>query len=188
MTTRSMAIRWRDWLLFPFALLFVLFEAVYGLAAQLLLATLAGLPGMTRARAAVAKLPAGVVLPLFVVPEAISHLAGFGATYLLARGQFVAAIGLAVVVKGAATLATVWIYQAASATLLAVTWFARAHGWVMTARAWTLRRIQPARMFVRLYWRARQPVPSSTAGRLILRFRLIRLHLRVWLRRRASLR
>jgi hypothetical protein len=183
-----MAIQWRDWLLFPLALLFVFFEAVYRLAAQLLLATLAGLPGMMRARAAIANLPAGVVLPLFVVPEAISHLAGFGATYLLARGQFVAAIALAVVVKGAATLATVWIYQAASATLLAVTWFARAHGWAMSARAWTLRGIQPTRMFVRHYWQARQPAPNSTAGRLILRFRMIHMHLRVWLRRRASLR
>ena len=181
MKQRSFSARWRDRLLFPFALLFVVVEAIFRAAARFLLAALANVPGMARARAAIAGLPARVVLPLFLIPEAVSHFAGFFATYLLARGKFALAVALAVIVKGGATLVTVWIYQAAAPTLLAVPWFARFHGWLMVAKAWMLERVAPARRFFARYWRDRQPSPHSTAGRWLRRFRAMRARLEVWL-------
>lgn len=187
MKTRSFSVRWRDRLLFPLALLFVVLEAVFQGAAQLLLAGLANLPGMARANAFVAALPAFVVLPLFLVPEVISHLAGFLAAMLLSRGQFLAAVALAVIVKGGATLATVWIYQAAAPTLLGVPWFARGHGWVVAAKAWTLLQLVPARQALSRYWREHQPAPFSFAGRSIRRFRAMRARLAVWLDSRGIL-
>ncbi len=187
MKKRSFSARWRDRLLFPVALLFVVFEAIFRGAARLLLAILANVPGMARARAMIARLPARMVLPLFLVPEAISHLAGFYATYLLARREFVLAITLAVIVKGGATLATVWIYQAAAPTLLAVPWFARGHGWFVAAKAWTLLRVAPARQAIARYWLSRQPSPRSLAGRWLRRFRVMRAKLELWLIRPGTI-
>ena len=183
----AFAKRWRDRLLFPVALLFVVFEALFRGAARLLLAVLASLPGMARARAAIARLPARVVLPLFLVPEAISHLAGFFATYLLARREFVLAIALAVVVKGGATLATVWIYQAAAPTLLAVPWFARGHGWLVAAKGWTMMRVTPVRQAIARYWLSRQPSPHSRAGQWLRRLRAMRARLEAWLIRPGAI-
>ncbi len=187
MKERFFSARWRDRLLFPVALLFVVFEAVFRGAARLLLAVLASVPGMARARAATSRLPARIVLPLFLVPEAVSHLAGFFATYLLAHREFVLAIALAVIVKGGATLATVWIYQAAAPTLLAVPWFARGHGWLVSAKTWTLAQVAPARQAIARYWRSRQPSPHSVAGRWLRRFGVLRARLKAWLIRPGAI-
>lgn len=181
MKPRFFSVRWYDRLLFPVALLFVVFEAIFRSAARFLLAALASVPGMASARAMIGRLPARVVLPLFLVPEAISHLTGFFATYLFARGQFAFAVALVVIVKGGATLATVWIYQAAAPTLLAVPWFARGHDWFVALKQWTLALVAPTREAFSRFWHSRQPSPNSLAGQWLRRFRVLRTRLEAWL-------
>lgn len=149
MTSRSRWwIRLLDVLLLPVALLMVLIEDVLWDAARAILRRVAALPPVRRARGWVAGLPASAVLPLFLLPEAVSHLAGFAATVLLAQGHVWAAVLLAVLVKGGATLVVVWIYESASATLLTVGWFARLHAAVLAARGWALGKVAPMRQAV----------------------------------------
>src|SRR5271165_6774775 len=80
-----------DVLLLPLAIVVVLFEDVLWHAAQRLLRDLDRASFARAAHAWVAGLPAVAVLPLFLVPESISHAAGFLSALLLAKGKLLAA-------------------------------------------------------------------------------------------------
>jgi hypothetical protein len=89
------------------------------------------------------------VLPLFLIPEIVSHLGGLGATVLLVNRKFAAAALVGIFVKGIATLLTVWIYQNCEKTLLSVRWFAWLHKYALRARDWAAERTEPLRGFAR---------------------------------------
>ena len=172
-----------DILLLPLAVVVVLFEDVLWRAAQTLLRSLGSSAPMRTAHAWVARLPALAVLPLFLLPEAISHIAGFVSALLFAEGKVVAAIALLVLVKGSATLAVVWIYQAASQTLLGVRWFARMHDAVHFVRLWSQAKVAPLRQALR----ARLGVSAKFGFRVSRRFRALRLRLvDLWKNRRTT--
>ena len=80
-----------------------------------------------------------------------------------------------IVIKGLATLLTVWIYQVCAPTLLSIRWFAYTHGKVLKARDWVAERLDPARRF------ALRLISGSRSG-LGRRF----LALRAWLIRRLA--
>lgn len=163
-----------DVLLLPLACAVVLFDDVLWRGAQKLLRGLDNAPPVRVARAWVAGLPAAAVLPLFLVPEAISHAAGFLSAVLLAKGEVAAAVSLLVVVKGTATLVVVWIYQAASATLLTVRWFASMHAAVQFVRDWSLSQVAPLRQALR----ERLARSVKIAARIVRRFRALRIYLK----------
>lgn len=142
---------WRrsiDAALLPFALALVLTENVLWAGAKALLRELNRVRLVRRLRLAIARLPVSCALPLFLVPEIVSHLGEIYTAVLLAQGRFEAAVIVAVLGKGLATLIVVWIYQACAPTLLKVRWFARAHHAVLEFRYWTLLRIAP--LYLRL--------------------------------------
>lgn len=168
---RTWRVRPLDILLLPVALLIVLIEDVLWDAAKAVLRRAEALAAVQRVRRWLAGLPAAAVLPLFLVPEAISHIAGLAATVLLAQGHVRSAVLLAVLVKGSATLVEVWIYESASATLLAVGWFARLHGAVLAARGWALDKVAPLHRAV--LNRLRRSTPLGVAMRR--RIRALRL-------------
>lgn len=156
-----------DVLLLPVALGVVLLEDVLWDVAQRLLRGLSRLQLLRAAQAGLGRWPAVAVLPLFLVPEVVSHLAGFLGAYLLARGQIWVAVLLLVVIKGIVTLVVVWIYRAASATLLGVGWFARLHGATLFVRSWSLAQVAPLRDALR--------VRLATSPRIVgRRFRSLR--------------
>lgn len=159
-------------LLLP-ALILVLVENVLWAGSRALLRRIIRLPLMCSAQRGLAQLPAYAALPLFLVPEACSHIAGFAAAILLARGHLLSATLLVVFGKGLATLILVWIYQACEPVLLRVHWFARIHDVVMTARGWLLAQLQPLRTKVlnRLYRSAK------ASGRIARRFTALRRRL-----------
>jgi hypothetical protein len=135
----------RDAVLLPLALLLVLFEL--GLEAGSRLLRKWG--PIRRLEALLGRLPPWAILPLFLVPEAMSHVGGFYAAYLLAQRQFLAATMVAVLVKGVGVLIALWIYQACRPALMTIRWFAWAHGKVEAARAWAMQRMHPALATVR---------------------------------------
>lgn len=160
-----------DVLLLPLAVAVVLFEDVFWRAAQRLLRGLDRVPLLRSFHAWLGGLPALAVLPLFLVPEAISHVATFLGAFLLAKGNLAGAVTLLVLVKGLAALAVVWIYRAASATLLGVGWFARMHAAVQFVRDWSLSKVAPLREALR----ARFNGQARMAARVARRFRALRL-------------
>lgn len=176
-----------DVLLLPLAFAVVLLDDVLWDATLALLRRLERVGWLRSARGWVAGLPAMAVLPLFLLPEGISHLSGFLGAVLLARGQPGTAILLLVLVKGMATLAVVWIYQAASATLLAVGWFAWLHDAVQFVRGWSLSQIAPLRDALRARLQRfglRRSGPHSLgriAGAVRRRFAGWRTRLAAWL-------
>ena len=165
------------------AVVVVLLEDVLWRAAQALLRGLGSSSPMRAAHAWVAGLPALAVLPLFLLPEAISHIAGFLSAYLLAERKVVAAVALLVLVKGSATLAVVWIYQAASPTLMAVRWFARMHDAVHFVRLWSQAKVAPLRQQLR----ARLGGSANFGLRIPRRVRALRLRLVAWWKNRRTL-
>jgi hypothetical protein len=129
--------------------------------------------------------PAWAILPLFLIPEAMSHIGGFYAAYLLAQRKVVAATAVAIFVKGIGVLIALWIYQACRPALMTVRWFAWGHGKVEAARYWALEKIGPswarARRLLRrlthpLIGRRAEPGAAHAARRLAA--------IRVWLRMR----
>lgn len=138
-----------DTLLIPIAVLIVLIEDVLWAGALALLRRISNLAAVQALRARVARLPASIALPLFLVPEGLSHLAGAYATMLLAQGHVMRAIIFGVLVKGTSTLVLVWIYHTCEETLLRVAWFVRLHHWALAVRDWAVAEVAPMRARVR---------------------------------------
>jgi hypothetical protein len=99
---------------------------------------------LRRLEARLAGWPAWAILPLFLIPEAMSHAGGFYAAYLLAHRKVLAATAVAVFVKGVGLLIALWIYQACRPALMTIRWFAWGHGKVEATRQWALDKIRPS--------------------------------------------
>jgi hypothetical protein len=138
--TRSAWRRLRDAVLLPLALLLVPID--WGLREGSRL--LRRWRPLRRLETRMAKLPAWAILPLFLIPEGMSHVGGFYAAYLLAHRKILAATVVALLIKGVGLLIALWIYQACRPALMTIRWFAWAHGKVEAARHWGLVRIRPA--------------------------------------------
>lgn len=177
---RHPVLRWLlDMLLVPVAVLLILLEDVLWAGALAVLRAARRHAWVLAAQDRLAALPAWVVLPLFVVPEALSHVAGFYVTFLLAQGHVTAAMSM-LAAKLACKLMLVWIYTTCQATLMGVAWFARFHHWTSAWLAWAKAQVAPMQerfraLLARLRWR------RQAAG-LRLRSRLRAM--RVWLARR----
>jgi len=126
-------------LMLPFALLLLLGGTALRAGARVLRRSAA----VSAAERALARLPAWAILPLFLIPEAMSHIGGFYAAYLLAHRHFLSATIAVVLIKGVGLLLALWIYQACRPALMTVRWFAWSHGKVEAARGWALCRIRP---------------------------------------------
>jgi hypothetical protein len=160
---RSVWRRLRDAVLLPLALVLVPFD--WGLREGSRL--LRRWRPLRHLEARMARLPAWAILPLFLIPEGMSHVGGFYAAYLLAHRQILAATLVAVLIKGVGLVIALWIYQACRPALMTIGWFAWAHGKVEAARHWALVRIRPA------FGRARRLL-GLAAIRARLRARLTR--------------
>jgi len=163
--------RWRRWLfnilLLPPALLYVVVEQVFWAGAKTLLRQAARLEAVDSLQQKLAKLPPAAVLPLFLVPEAFSHVGGFWATDLFVHRRLVAAALAGLLVKGSATLMEVWVYQNCEPALMSVKWFAWLHGKFLAGRDWVADRTRRVRAFARLLF-------SSSGSGIARRFRLLR--------------
>jgi hypothetical protein len=138
----------RNILLLPPALLYVIVEEVFWRGAKRLLRQAARLQAVAGLQSGLVRLPAAAVLPLFLIPEVISHIGGFWASALLVGRHFVGALMVGIFVKGTATLLEVWIYQSCEAKLLSIGWFAWAHGQVMRMTDWVDEATKPARRLI----------------------------------------
>jgi len=139
----------RDILLLPPALLYVFVEHVFWASAKRLLHQAARIQAVSALQEGLVKLPPAAVLPLFLIPEAFSHIGGFWATDLLVRREWVAAMLVGIFIKGSATLMEVWIYQSCEPALMSVRWFAWIHTQALRARDWVDERTKPARDFAK---------------------------------------
>ena len=134
-----------DIVLIPIAVLIVLIEDVLWAGALALLRSTNDLAAVRAMRVHLERLPAHIALPLFLVPEILSHIAGAYATVLLAQGRIISAIMVGGLVKGICTLLLVWIYQCCEETLMRVAWFARLHHWALRVRDWAKSQVAPIR-------------------------------------------
>jgi hypothetical protein len=136
---RSFGRRLRDALLLPLALILVSVDWVVREGSRVLRRW----RPLRRLEARLAGWPPWAILPLFLIPEAMSHVGGFYAAYLLAHRKVLAATAVAIFVKGIGLLIALWIYQACRPALMTIRWFAWAHGKVEAARDWALDKIRP---------------------------------------------
>jgi hypothetical protein len=128
----------RDALLLPLALMIVPIEWGLREGARLLRRW----RPLRQLEARLAAWPPWAILPLFLIPEGMSHVGGFYAAYLLAHRKVLAATAAAVFIKGVGLIIALWIYQACRPALMTIGWFAWAHGRVEAARDWALGRIR----------------------------------------------
>jgi hypothetical protein len=136
---RSVWRRLRDAVLLPLALLLVPID--WGLREGS--RVLRRWRPLRRLESRMARLPAWAILPLFLIPEGMSHVGGFYAAYLLAHRKILAATTVAILIKGVGLIIALWIYQACRPALMTIRWFAWTHGKVEAARHWALDRIRP---------------------------------------------
>lgn len=139
----------RDALLLPPALLYVVVENVFWAGAKRLLREVSRVAFVEKIHSGVKRLPPSAVLPLFLIPEVLSHVGGFWASALLVQRHWFGAFLVGLFIKGGATLAEVWIYQSCERTLLSVRWFAWLHGQMMRGRDWVYQKTRPARALAR---------------------------------------
>jgi hypothetical protein len=181
--TRSAWRRLRDAVLLPLALLLVPID--WGLREGSRL--LRRWRPLRRLETRMAKLPAWAILPLFLIPEGMSHDGGFYAAYLLAHRKILAATVVALLIKGVGLLIALWIYQACRPALMTIRWFAWAHGKVEAARHWGLVRVRPAwaraRALLRRALWGREAVTNPGAPHAGRRLAAIRARLRSQLTR-----
>ncbi|MCB8874083.1 hypothetical protein [Acidisoma silvae] len=135
---RSFGRRLRDGVLLPLALLLVAFEIGLQAGARVLRRW----KPVRMLELTIGRLPPWAILPLFIIPEAMSHIGGFYAAYLLAHRKLLAATLVAVLVKGVGLLIALWIYQACRPALMTIRWFAWVHGKVEAARDWAMGRMR----------------------------------------------
>jgi hypothetical protein len=135
----------RDILLLPPALLYIVIEHVFWAGAKATLGAASRLGFIHFLQGKLRRLPALAVLPLFLIPEIISHLGGIWATLLLVQRKLVAATLVGIFVKGIATVVTVWIYQNCEQALMTIGWFARLHAQVLRLRDWAALRTRRLR-------------------------------------------
>jgi hypothetical protein len=133
----------RDVLLLPPALAYLIIERVFWYGARAALRAVAQAPGVLALQVRLQRLPVGVLLAMFLIPELLSHAGGLAASVLLLRGAWAQAGLVALFIKGTAMLMEVWVYQTCEDKLLSVRWFARAHRLVMRARDWAVQRARP---------------------------------------------
>jgi hypothetical protein len=114
-------------LLIP-ALLVVAVEACVLRPASALLDGLHRVPLIQRLHHRLARLPPGVALPLFLVPEAASRAGWFVSAWLLVTGAAWEALLVYVLTKLLAGVIALWVYRACEPALLRVRWFAWIHG------------------------------------------------------------
>jgi hypothetical protein len=152
---RSFGRRLRDALLLPLALLLVPIDWLLRDGSRLLRRW----RPLRHLEARLSGWPAWAILPLFLIPEGMSHAGGFYAAYLLAHRKVLAATAVAVFVKGIGLLIALWIFQACRPALMAIRWFAWAHGKAEAARHWALDKIGPS------WRRARRLLRGLVLGR-----------------------
>ena len=73
------------------------------------------------------RLPPGVALPLFLIPEAASRAGWLASAWLLVTGAAWQALLVYTLTKIIAGMTALWVYQACEPALLRVAWFARLH-------------------------------------------------------------
>jgi hypothetical protein len=180
----SPARRLRDALLLPFGLILVPLDWALRTGSRLLRRW----RPVRYLEARLAHWPAWAILPLFLIPEGMSHAGGFYAAYLLAQRKVLAATVVAIFVKGVGLLIALWIYQACRPALMTISWFAWAHGKVEAARNWALGRITPpwrrARRLLRRLVLGRAAIVNPEPGAAHAGRRLAAM--RAWWLRRLS--
>lgn len=142
---RSTRHRLRDAVLLPLALLLEGFNFVMRAGSRILRRWWL----LRRLESWMARLPPWAILPLFLIPEGVSHAGGFYAAYLLSQRRILEATLAAVLIKGVGLLVALWIYQACRPALMTIGWFAWIHGKAEAAREWGMERIRPSLTRVR---------------------------------------
>ena len=150
MTGPNPSSHWRFWrrritdvLLFPVALLFVLFEDVLWVAARTLLRHLSSLPPLRVFRRWLGTLSGWTALPFFAVPELLGRVGEVWAFALLYHHHVTAAVATYIVVRAVATLIVVYIFQCCEPALMRLRWFAWLMGLVLAARDWARTSLEP---------------------------------------------
>ena len=127
-------LRFTDRLLLPPALLAVLVADRLWPAIRTWGMRVARWGPLARLHRRVSRLPPGVALPLFLVPEACSRLGWVAAGWLVLKGEPWRALAVYAGTKLMAGSAALWIWSACLPSLLRVRPFARAHATLMGVR------------------------------------------------------
>jgi hypothetical protein len=91
----------------------------------------------------VARLPAAIVVFLFIVPEIIGVPLQFFALWIVAKGAIMTGTLLFIAVKALGLALTLVLFEACKEKLMELTWFRFIHDHIMRARAWAKAQVRP---------------------------------------------
>jgi hypothetical protein len=137
----------------------------------------AGWPGIAACEARVRALPPRWALCAFVLPGLLLFPVKLLALLAIAHGHAVSGIATIVAAKLGGAVVVARVYTLTLPTLLAVTWFARCHGWFMDVKERclvrlrahavhrsTVRALRTVRLLLRQTFRRRRSTGSGYAG------------------------
>lgn len=128
------------------ALLFLLEAWLWDLIQPIIAWLITRLPWQTLKAALarnVARLPAAIVVFLFVVPEVIGLPLQFFALWIVAKGAVITGTLLFIVVKTLGLALALVLFEACKEKLMELAWFRYVHDQVMRARVWAKAQVQP---------------------------------------------
>ncbi len=100
---------------------------------------------------AIARLPAALVIFVFVLPDALSYPVQFFALWMVAEGAVISGTILFVVAKAFGLIGTLILFEVCHEKLEELAWYRWVAGQFSRARAWARQQVEPARIILRQF-------------------------------------
>ena len=93
---------------------------------------------------AISKLPAGIVIFVFILPDALSYPVQFFALWMVAQGAAISGTALFVIAKAFGLIGTLILFEVCHEKLEELAWYRWVAGQFTKARAWARHQVEPA--------------------------------------------
>jgi hypothetical protein len=97
---------------------------------------------------AISKLPAGIVIFVFILPDALSYPVQFFALWMVAQGAAISGTALFVIAKAFGLVGTLILFEVCQEKLEELAWYRWVAAQFSRARAWAREQVEPARVIL----------------------------------------
>lgn len=100
---------------------------------------------------AISKLPAGIVIFVFILPDALSYPLQFFALWMVAQGAALSGTALFVIAKAFGLVGTLILFEVCQEKLEELAWYRWVAAQFKRARTWAREQVEPARVILHAF-------------------------------------